>query len=193
MDPAIEDWIAAVQAGDMESYQHVVRAFQQPIFIYCYRLLGNEHEAEDAAQEVLVRAYTSIAQYKPAVSYSSWLYRIAHNYCMNILRRKRLSLKFQWLTRRDEITESPEQLYERNIFSEPMEAAIKSLSLEEKSLLILHVFEERSYVEISEIVGKSHEAVKKRLGRIKEKVRRQILKHEGEARWNDNKIVKTEI
>lgn len=193
MDPAIEDWIVAVQAGDVESYQHVVRAFQQPIFIYCCRLLGNEHEAEDATQEVLVRAYTSIMQYKPTVSYSSWLYRIAHNYCMNILRRKRLSLKFQWLTRRDEIAESPEQLYERKIFSEPLEAAIQSLSSEEKSLLILHVFEGRSYVEISEIIEKSHEAVKKRLGRIKEKVRRQILKHEGEVRWNDNKIVKTEI
>lgn len=188
----IEEIIAEVQGGQEEAYKTVVETYQRPIYQYSFRLLGNHQEAEDAVQEIFVRAYVSIHQYKPTYSFSAWLYRIAHNYCLNQLRKCKQHKKALWLFRQEETTESPEDMLEKCAFSPPLDHALKSLALEERSLLILRVFEERSYKEISEIVGKTPDAVKKKIERLKKKVRTQINKWEENEGWTENhSLIKT--
>jgi RNA polymerase sigma-70 factor (ECF subfamily) len=185
----MEERIALVQAGETHEYAYVVEAYQRQIYVYCCRLLGNEQEAEDAVQDILVKAYESIKQYKPTVNFSSWIYKIAYHYCLNVLRRRQLQLKVQWLFKLDTAAESPEQTFDKQAFSEPLATALSALSPEERSLLILRVFEEKTFAELGDISGKSPDAVKKKIGRIKEKVRKVMKKGEEEERWKEHSIL----
>ncbi|MBA9088592.1 RNA polymerase sigma-70 factor (ECF subfamily) [Fontibacillus solani] len=173
-------YVDEVKAGEISKYVHIVEAFQAPLYRYCTRMLGNRQEAEDAVQDILVKGYEKIGMYEPTVSFSSWLYKIAHYHCLNLLRRRSVQRKFQSWFRQDEVADSAEQMMISRLFGEPLSSAIRSLSAEEHSLLILRVLEEKSFAEIGEISGKSTEAVKKKYGRLKLKLQK-LMKWEGGA------------
>lgn len=182
-----------MQKGQIEQYTHIVQAYQRQIYIYCYRMLGNEQEAEDAVQDVLVQGYISIHNYQPTTNFSAWLYKIAYYHCLNILRRRKLQHRVRWLFRSDSVAESPEQLFVNNAFSPPLTYAIHRLSPQERNLLILRVFEDKSFDDIGLIVGKSPDAVKKKITRIKAKLR-LVLNEWEDTEWTLHKsLVKTRI
>lgn len=170
----IEALVARVQQGDKESFAPIVDQFQQQIFRYCCRLLGNHCDAEDAVQDVFVKAYRAIHSYKPTVNFSAWLYRIAMNHCYNLLRRERLHRK--WLGHFKPIltAASAEQEIEGRLYSYPVERALKQLSLEERNMVVLRVMEQRSFTEMSEILGLSSNALHKRMKRIQRKLQTAI-------------------
>ncbi|WP_284239400.1 RNA polymerase sigma factor [Paenibacillus glycanilyticus] len=158
--------------------------YQRRIFIYCCRMLRDEQDAEDAAQDIFVRAYESIHRYKPTVGFTAWLYKIAYRHCLNLLRRSRLLQQKRLLFRQDqdEAAESPEQIVDRYLFGPPLDAVWQRLTLTEHNLLILSVFEEKTVTEIADIIGRNPESVKKRITRTKQKVR-DMLKKEEEQGW----------
>lgn len=90
--------IAGARAGDGHAFSRLVAAYQSPIYNLCYRMLGNSHDAEEAAQEAFLRAYTRLSSYDPARPFKTWLFSIAHHYCIDRLRRRRLT----WLSLDDE-------------------------------------------------------------------------------------------
>jgi len=174
----IESIIDCVQNGDLEKFAVIVQNFQQSIFRYCYRLLGNKHDAEDAVQDILVKAYQSIHRYKPTASFSSWLYRIAGNHCLNLLRRRRIHRLALRILRPDSDVPGAEQEFEEQLYSYPLAAALSRLSPEDRNLLVLRVFEQRTFVEMSGILGISSNALHKRMEKIKSKVRESMTKEE---------------
>lgn len=95
LDQDIEYRVKQVQAGHTEDYAYIVQMYQHSIFVYCWRLLGSETEAEDAVQDILVHAFEKIGMYTPKVSFSSWLYKMAYRHCLNLIRRKNLQRKFK--------------------------------------------------------------------------------------------------
>ncbi|GMK40839.1 RNA polymerase sigma factor [Paenibacillus sp. CCS19] len=172
MDEDIEFRIKQVQAGEIHSYHYIVVKFQQPIFIYCWRLLGSRVEAEDAVQDILVKAFEKIHMYKSSVTFSSWLYKIAYHHCLNILHRKKLQHKMLLgLFKTHKTADSAEQVVEHGLFSRPLSVALEKLSAEERSLLVLRIFEEKSFSEIGDIMNKNMEAVKKKYSRTIAKLR----------------------
>jgi RNA polymerase sigma factor (sigma-70 family) len=180
----VEAVIIRVQQGEQESFAFIVDAFQQPVYRYCCRMLGNRQDAEDAVQDVLVKAYQSISGYKPTVSFSAWLYRIAGNHCLNLLRRRRMQGHFLRVFRPDTAAAAgPEQTMEERLYSPALEAALGRLSLEERNLLVLRVFEEQTFLEISAILNITPNALHKRMERIKRKVRETMQAEEGIS-WN---------
>lgn len=175
MDEETEYRITRVQAGEIQDYAYIVKKYQHQIFVYCWRLLGNEQEAEDAVQDILVKAFEKISMYKPAVSFSSWLYKIAYHHCLNSIQRKKLQQKLKFgLFTRSMATDSAAQVVERQLFSEPLSRALDQLTTEERNLLVLRVFEEKSFAEIGEIMNKSQDAVKKKYGRTKTKLKKMM-------------------
>lgn len=195
MDEQLDDSIKRVQAGDAQQYAFIVGAFQRPIFVYCWRMLGSRQEAEDAVQDILVRAFEKIHMYKPRVSFSSWLYKIAYHHCLNLIRsRKRQQRLRLGLFRQNLTADSPAQAMERRLFSEPLSKALERLTAEERNLLVLRVFEEKPFGEIGEILNKSPDAVKKKFGRTKMKLQKSMsqLKEE-EACMSCNGLFKTKI
>lgn len=172
----IEYRVKQVQAGHIEDYAYIVQAYQRSIYVYCWRLLDSQPEAEDAVQDILVHAYEKIGMYTPKVSFASWLYKMAYRHCLNLLRRRSLQRKFkQVLFPFAPAADSAEQVMTRRLFSEPLSKALEQLTVEERNVLVLRVFEEKSFQEIGHIVNKSQEAVKKQFARTKQKLK-QIMK-----------------
>ncbi|WHY19795.1 RNA polymerase sigma factor [Paenibacillus sp. G2S3] len=185
LDPKeLEELIISIQKGNIERYVFIVRVFQTPIYRYCYRLLENKQDAEDAVQDILVKGYQSIHQYKSQMNFSAWLYRIAYHHCLNLLRRRRLQKRVMSIFKPEFMSASPEQELDDRLFNPSLSTALAQLSLEERNMLVLRVFEEKSYAEISEILGVSPNALTKRMNRIKLKVQ-EAMKSEEEIRWNE--------
>src|SRR2546423_1352450 len=90
--------------GDRAAYSRLVEVYQVPVFNLAYRMLGDAHEAEDAAQETFLRAYTHLNSYQPDRKFSSWLLSITSHYCIDRLRRQRVN----WMSLEEEpVTEVP--------------------------------------------------------------------------------------
>lgn len=176
--------IQRVLQGDQQAFVHIVETYQQQIFMYCWRLLNQRQEAEDAVQDILVKAYQKLDTYKPHTSFSSWLYKIAYHHCLNVQRRIRFFQNILPLLRPEkDLSDSAEKEAEKYIFSEPLDRALRKLSPEERNLLVLRVFEEKSYVEIAQIMDKTSESVKKRYNRTLQKIKKWIIEREGEQHW----------
>lgn len=180
----VEDAVRRVLNGDRQAFIIIVEAFQQPIFTYCWRMLNNRQEAEDAVQEVLVKAFQKLHTYRPDTSLQAWLYKMAYHHCLNILRRARLLQKLAlWPVADHELSSSAEEEAEKQIFSEPLEKALHNLSIEERNLIVLRIFEERTFAEIGRILNKTEDAVKKRYQRALAKMKKQMTESEEDPLW----------
>ncbi len=188
LDPKeLELLISTIQQGNSRQYSLIVKAFQQPIYRYCYRLLANKQDAEDAVQDILVKAYQSLHQYKRAEHFSAWLYRIAYHYCLNLLRKRRVHKQVMRIIRLETLSASPEQELDNRLYKPSLAAALSQLSLEERNMLILRVFEEQTYAEMSEILKIKPNALIKRMKRIKQKVQK-VMNSEEEIDWRNQKF-----
>ena len=83
-------WLEQASKGDKVAFGHLVEAYQTPVYNLAYRMLGNMVEAEDAAQETFIRAYTRLDTYDPTRKFSSWLLAITSHYCIDLLRKRRI-------------------------------------------------------------------------------------------------------
>ena len=165
--------IADARAGDGHAFSRLVAAYQSPIYNLCYRMLGNSHDAEEAAQEAFLRAYTRLNSYDPARPFKTWLFSIAHHYCIDRLRRRRLT----WLSLDDELElqpaiwrgagPSPEEqavCREREV---DMQDALATLPSKDRSALIMRYWYDFSYEEIARATASTVSAVKSRLHRAR--------------------------
>jgi RNA polymerase sigma-70 factor (ECF subfamily) len=80
--------LVAAQAGDERAFRELVKPYRRALEIHCYRMLGSPHDAEDMAQETLLRAWRAIERFEPRVQLQTWLYRIATNACLNEIERR---------------------------------------------------------------------------------------------------------
>jgi RNA polymerase sigma-70 factor, ECF subfamily len=87
--------IARVRAGDGEGFRTLVDRHSRSVFRLAYRMTGNEADAEDVVQETFLRAYRQLASYEERSSFSTWLYRIAANYALDMIRSKRRQVEQQ--------------------------------------------------------------------------------------------------
>lgn len=80
--------LTAAQAGDERAFRQLVEPYRHALEVHCYRMLGSAHDAEDLAQETLLRAWRALERFEPRVQFQTWLYRIATNACLDELERR---------------------------------------------------------------------------------------------------------
>lgn len=80
--------LAAAQAGDEQAFGQLIAPYRHALDVHCYRMLGSAQDAEDLAQETLLRAWRAIGQFEPRAQFQTWLYRIATNACLDELKRR---------------------------------------------------------------------------------------------------------
>jgi RNA polymerase sigma-70 factor (ECF subfamily) len=86
------EWITNTKQGDADAFTQIIEKYQRPVYNLCYYMLRNTAEAEDAAQEVFLRAFAKLDSYDEQRKFSSWLFSIASHYCLDQLKRPRRSL-----------------------------------------------------------------------------------------------------
>ncbi|MBE3570796.1 MAG: RNA polymerase sigma factor SigW [Bacillales bacterium] len=186
MDVFIKKKISQVLKGDQNAYGEIVEFYKDKVYQLCYRMLGNRHEAEDAAQEAFLRAYLNIRRYDENRKFSTWLYRITTNLCIDRIRKKKPDYHLdaalegsENVTLYSQIASSshlPEQEVEQMELQESIQQAILKLPEKYRAVIILKYVEELSIEEIAGILNMPVGTVKTRLHRGREALRKHLRK-----------------
>jgi RNA polymerase sigma-70 factor (ECF subfamily) len=176
---SIEAAVQGVKNGEAELYEVIVKSFQQQLFHYCYHMLGNVQEAEDAVQDAFLKAFEKIGTYGSSVSFSAWLYKITYHHCINIIRRKRLISFIPFIDEAGMGAAGIETALEENELGRALAKALKKLPPADKSVLLLRTLEEKTFEEISVILGVKPAAARKKYERGKKKLKATLTCTEG--------------
>lgn len=163
------------QKGDQQAFAHIVQAYQRPVYNLCYRMLGNQQEAEDATQETFIRAYTHLERFNTDRKFINWVLTIASNHCVDRLRKRRIhwqSLEDDPLVEKVPMPENvdPHHNAEKVELSEQVQQWIDQLAPNYRTPLVLLYWYGYSYEEIAETMNISVPAVKSRLHRARKQV-----------------------
>ena len=174
MNEQEQDWLNRARAGEQEAFGRLVETYQRPVFALTYRMLGDLSEAEDAAQETFLRAYSRLDQYDPGRKFSTWLFSIANYHCIDRLRKRRV--QFVGLDESPVVytLESESSRPEAETLAieqaEEMQALVNQLEPEYRTPLVLRYWNDCSYQEIADVMDISVAAVKSRLFRARKKL-----------------------
>ena len=165
--------IAGVRAGNPDAFAALVEAYQAGVYNLCYHMLGDAREAEDAAQETFLRAYSQFHRYDSTRPFRTWLFAIASHHCVDRLRKRRL----KWLSLDDELlaegelwrstTPDPEEVALDHERRDEVTALLALLTPNDRSVIVLHYWCDLSYAEIAATLGATVSAVKSRLHRAR--------------------------
>ena len=187
MEPHADElsWIEAAQQGDHGAFARLLEAYKSPVYNLAYRLLGNAAEAEDAAQEVFLRAYLKLASYDRARKFSTWLLAIASNYCIDLLRRRRATMvdldDVEFLVESRE--PGPEDAAVEGEQRNAVATAIDALAPAYRLPAVLRYYYDLPYEEIERITGLSQATVKTRLFRARRMIK-EMLEERGALPWS---------
>src|SRR5687768_13847332 len=166
-----EELVARSMSGDVDSFNQLIVRWERPIYALAYRVLGREEDARDVCQDTFLRAYRGLPGFKGQAKFSSWLYRIALNLCRDWIRRQRRAPVSQLpedvdaseLAAETGPVESIEELVARREMSAIVEAAMSTLSEEQRTAIILKEYHGMTFQEIADMQGCPLSTVKTRL------------------------------
>lgn len=175
MEMSDEAAIAAAQAGNQDAFRVLVERHSRAVFRLAYRMTGNEQDAEDVVQEAFLRAYRQLHRYESRASFATWVYRIAANYSLDLIRARRNNVESDGIL--DHLSESspgPDRLFASGRMQETVDQALESLSQQERTAFVLRHFEGLSIEEISGVMGVGGNAAKHSIFRAVQKLRKAL-------------------
>ncbi len=182
-DPSDEELMRHLQGGEDAALAPLMLRWEKPVKRFIFRLLGNESEAEDLAQEVFVRIYTKRASYRIGAKFSSWCFTIAANQAKNRLRwwRRRPTLSLDaWseaggespdVSREGQPASGTAERHEQIV---EVQAAVAALPLDLRTALVLFEYEGQSMADIAVSLGCTAKAVENRLYRARLLLRKSL-------------------
>lgn len=183
-----EELIRRAQSGDEHAFEQLLLAHQKSVYNLCLRMTGNPDDALDVSQEVFLRLWRSLGQYQFDAAFSTWLFRLTSNLCIDFLRtRKRkahLSLTVMQSGETEETGEEysvpdaaplPEEQVLHAEKKQAVERAMASLPEDYRAVMQLRVVEELSYEQIAEVLQIRIGTVKSRLARARMQLRKLLL------------------
>jgi len=185
-------YVAKARSGDADAYRVLVERHSRSLFRLAFRMTGNEQDAEDVVQESFLRAYRQLAKFDDRASFGTWLYRIASNCSLDLVRaRKRRSEHLapaETESNEDPIAAlpsgapSPERTALSTEVRERVAAAMQDLSAAERTAFVLRHFEGMCIEEVSRVLECQPGAAKHSVFRAVQKLRRALEPVVGAAR-----------
>ncbi len=175
----------AFQRGDESAFERLVDRHRPRVLRLAYRYLGDEAAADDLAQEAFLRVYRSKHTWRPTARFSTWLYRVTANACLNEIRARKARRKVEstapWGSDEgrgpdgpDARAESPPDAALRAELAAEVRRAVAALPEDQRMAVLLNKFEGLSYLELAEAMERSVPAVKSLLVRARENVRASL-------------------
>jgi RNA polymerase sigma-70 factor (ECF subfamily) len=153
--------VDACRSGRREAFDVIVERHQRQVYQLCYRFAGNHEDASDLAQDVFIRAYRGLHSFKGQSAFSTWLYRIAVNVCLNrVGARSQSWTTLEAFDQADTRQERADVRVLRGERAAEVRAAIARLPKKQRAALILRVYHDLPHDQIAAIVGSSVGAVK---------------------------------
>ena len=185
-----------VKRGDREAFAVLVEKYKQPVMNLVYRTLRDEAEAEDLAQNVFLQVYKSAKRYESRAKFSTWLFTIARNLCLNEIRRRSRHPADSLEESHAEHEDQPRQQYEdkgsiapperllHGELAQKIEEALARLPENQRTAILLCRQEELSYEEIAKILGCSLSATKSVIHRGRETLKEKLKPYLKTGEWS---------
>ena len=154
--------IEACQRGDREAFDRLVERYQRDIYRLCYRYVNNHHDASDLAQEAFLKAYRAIGRFRGDSAFSTWLYRIAVNTCLNFRSSRRLPSE----PLEDDVPDATRGVADRieqDELSQQVREAVGRLPEKQRATLILKIYHDLTHEQVAAIMGSTVGTVKANL------------------------------
>jgi len=192
--------IRQVLAGETNAFSELVERYQSKVYSLALRMCGSEDDAFDLAQDAFVRAWQSLGSYRFDAAFSSWLFRLTSNICIDYLRKKKRSKVISLTFEDDEGEEvqlelpdpgpTPEQALLRAEERAMLAEAMNALPVEARQILTLRAIDALSYEQIAEVMGLPEGTVKSRLSRAREQLRKKLLQIGNKTKTNPSNTPK---
>jgi len=166
--------VRRVGRGDQRAYRVLVDRYLGGITRFALRLLNDQGEAEEVAQETFLRLWTEAEHFEPRAQPKTWLYRIARNQCIDRLRKRRAHGQEQELSEEDAGEDRPSGLFARKQAAERVEQALAALPERQRAALTLVHYEGLSGAEACEVLDVSADALESLLARGRRSLREQL-------------------
>ncbi|CAG9606905.1 RNA polymerase sigma factor [Pseudoneobacillus rhizosphaerae] len=173
-------WIQEVLAGNKYSYTHIINKYKNQLYATILRMTKNPQDAQDFVQEAFIKVYHQLGKYDGKGSFSSWIYRVAINHCLDEFRKK--SHHIQKVELSEEMYENPshpEVIFLKKERSRQLERIVATLPEDERMIILLRYVNELSYDEISELLDIPVTTVRNKLHRAKIKMRKSVNQEGG--------------
>lgn len=194
--------IRRAQRGDADAFEQLLLEHQKNVYNLCYRMANNPDDAMDLSQETFLRAWRCLDQYQFASAFSTWLYRLCSNLCIDFLRKRRrqqtVPLTFEDADGEEQTyavpdpAPLPEELVELKLTRETLQAAMAQLLPEHRAILQLRVCEDLPYEQIADILDIQVGTVKSRLSRARTQLKK-ILERGNLSAAASSKFLKGEV
>lgn len=177
--------IRLAKDGDGEAFAVLMRTHQDPVYRLALRMTGSEQDAQDVSQEVFLKAYTELANFRGDSRLSVWLYRVTMNLCVDLQRKKKRRPTVSLVQEDPEgeaeemefpdLRYAPETQMERRELQEAIADALSRLSPQHREILLLREYGDYSYEELARMLRLTEGTVKSRLARAREKVAAKLI------------------
>ena len=188
-----------VKQGDESAFADLVDKYKQPVMNLVYRTLRDATEAEDVAQNVFVQVHKSAHRYQVSAKFSTWLFTIARNLCLNELRRRSRHPAESIDATHPELDDQPAQQFEDNKsmsapdsllhgeLAEKIEQALSELPENQRLAILLCRQDDLSYDDIAEVLGCSLSATKSLIHRGRETLKQKLKPYLRTGQWRPHK------
>lgn len=165
--------IERCQRGDRRALEELLQQYQRPVFNVALRMLGNTSDASDITQTAFLKVFENLDRYNPEHKFFSWVYRIAINESINLIKRGRRTETLD--ESRPSSSPGPAEEAESSADSVRVQQALMELSEDYRMVIVLRHFSELSYQEISKILHIPEITVKSRLYSARQNLKDQLI------------------
>ena len=174
--------ISKVIGGDQQAYAALVSRYQNYVFTLALRFTKNREDAEEVSQDIFIKAYRALADFKGASKFSTWLYTIVNTTCISFLRKKKLDVHSLDNEKVFEVADSQDSGMRANLVEQKSRVlmvnnAIKMLSADDAAVITLFYKNEQTLEEIAQILGIETNTAKVRLHRARTRLKEKMETH----------------